>query len=268
MRVSGFPLSDEAGVQALRVGRLKPPHDVSDVDVFVMPVSAWSLSDVPLAQAGEVDTFVTQKRRDEHLSGRRLLGEALRAWGIADLSVVEVHRDQFRAPSIRFIQGVWKRTPLPNISISHSDGMAFVALAPSTHHVGLDAEPLTRTLAENAFDLMAKGEELERLRAKPHEAFRAWTGKEAVQKSLGQGMHLNPREIEIPIETGLVNISIENSKIQLQYWTENGYHLSLATTLAQPPQPNAEELLLERTRAAMADQPDWGVGCKTQRKGA
>ena len=233
-----------------------------------MPVSAWPLAEVPLAQVAEVDTFVTEKRRHEHLSGRRLLGEALKAWGVADLSVVEVCRDQFRAPSLRFIQGVWKRTPLPNISISHSDGMAFVALAPPTHRVGLDAEPVERSLAENAFDLMAKGGELERLRAEPMHVFRAWTGKEAVQKCLGQGMHLNPREIEIPIESNLMNFPIENSNIQLQYWTDKGYHLSLATTPNTPPQPNAEDLLLDRTLAAMKAQPDWGVGCKTQRKGA
>lgn len=49
---------------------------------------------------------------------------------------------------------------------------------------------------------------------------------------------------------------------------ENGYHLSLATTPNPPPQPNAEDLLLDRTLAAMKAQPDWGVGCKTQRKGA
>ncbi len=233
-----------------------------------MPVGSWSLSDVPLAQAAEVDTFVTEKRRQEHLSGRRLLGEALLAWGVSDLSVVEVHRDQFRAPSVRFIQGVWKRTPLPNISISHSEGMAFVALSPASHQVGLDAEPLGRTLAENAIDMMARGEELASLRAEPTHVFQAWTGKEAVQKSLGVGMHLNPRDIEIPIGSSLEEISIEKSKIQLQYWSEKGYHLSLATTPSAPSESSPENLLLERTRAAMKAQPDWGVGCKTQRKGA
>ena len=233
-----------------------------------MPVAPWPLSEVPLAHATEVETFVTEKRRNEHLSGRRLLGEALLAWGVSDLSVVEVQRDDFRAPTVHFIQGVWKRTSLPSISISHSDGMAFVALSPSSQRVGLDAEPIGRTLAENAFDLMARGEELQRLRDEPTDVFRAWTGKEAVQKCLGMGMHLNPREIEIPIGDRIEEISIENSNIQLQYWTENGYHLSLATTSMGPSEATAEDLLLEQTRQAMEAQPDWGVGCKTQRKGA
>ena len=254
-------------MQALGIERLTPPH-ATDVQVYVMPVGSWPLSEVPLAHATEVDTFVTEKRRNEHLSGRRLLGQALLTWGVNDLSVVEVQRDDFRAPTVCFIQGVWKRTPLPNISISHSDGMAFVALSPSSQRVGIDAEPVGRMLAENAFDLMARGEELERLREEPVHVFRAWTGKEAVQKCLGRGMHLNPREIEIPIGGGIEEISIEKSKIQLQYWTEKGYHLSLATTASGLPEPTPEDLLLEQTRQAMQAQPDWGVGCKTQRKGA
>ena len=62
-------------------------------------------------------------------------------------------------------------------------------------------------------------------------------------------------------------ISIGNSKIQLQYWTEKGYHLSLACTPSKPLMPTAEDRLLEKTRLAMEAQPNWGVGCKTQRKG-
>ena len=38
-----------------------------------MPVGSWPLSEVPFHHATEVDTFVTEKRRNEHLeSGRRL----------------------------------------------------------------------------------------------------------------------------------------------------------------------------------------------------
>ena len=132
--------------------------------------------------------------------------------------------------------------------------------------MGLDAEPVGRTLAENAFDLMASGEELERLREEPVHVFRAWTGKEAVQKCLGMGMHLNPREIEIPIGVSNGEISIENSNIQLQYWTEKGYHLSLATTASDLAEPTPEDLLLEQTRQAMQAQPDWGLAARPNEK--
>jgi hypothetical protein len=81
-------------------------------------------------------------------------------------------------------------------------------------------------------------------------------------------MHLNPREIKIPIESRLSNISIGNSKIQLVYWSEKEYHVSLAATLAVPLEPTAEDHLLKETLAAMEDNPTWGVGCKTQRSGA
>jgi phosphopantetheinyl transferase len=146
--------------------------------------------------------------------------------------------------------------------------MAFLALTHPGQAVGLDAEPLDRTLAENAFDMMAKGVELEALRGSPQHVFQAWTGKEAVQKCLGLGMHLNPREIEIPIGPEKKNISIGNSNIQLVYWAEIGYHLSLALRPEAPSKSSPEERILEETRLAMQADPDWGVGCKTQRQGA
>jgi len=250
-----------------QVVRLTPPH-LSEVDVFTAEVKPWEVRDVPLAQPAEVATFATNKRREEHLSGRWLLGQALKRWGVDDLSVLEVVRDEHRAPSLAYIHGVWKRTPLPNISIAHSEGTVFVALVDDRLSVGFDAEPLGRTLAENAYDMMAKGEELERLRASPAHVFQAWTGKEAVQKCLGLGMHLNPRHIQIPIGMNSSEISIENSKIQLDYWQENDYHCSLATGPAKNVTPTPEDLLLEATRSAMESDPDWGVGCKTTRKGA
>ena len=128
------------------VVRLTPPR-ASGVQLLASEVRAWNMEEVPLAQASEVERFVTQKRRDEHLTGRWLLGQGLRAWGVEDLTVVEVVRNERRAPSLAYIQGVWKRTPLPNISIAHSDGMAFVALVEPDRAVGFDAEPLGRQLA-------------------------------------------------------------------------------------------------------------------------
>ena len=159
-----------------QVVRLTPPR-LSEVDLFATDVQAWEVQDVPLAQPAEVATFATVKRREEHLSGRWLLGQALKRWGVDDLSVLEVVRDEHRAPSLSYIHGVWKRTPLPNISIAHSEGKVFVALVDERLSVGFDAEPLERTLAENAYDMMAKGEELERLRAFPRMCFRRGPGK-------------------------------------------------------------------------------------------
>ena len=53
------------------------------------PIGELSLSEVQLAQQDEVATFVTEKRRIEHLSGRLLLDQALTEWGV-DTSLLEV----------------------------------------------------------------------------------------------------------------------------------------------------------------------------------
>lgn len=232
---------------------------------FMMPLLDLSLDMVPLANPNEVATFVTEKRRREHLSGRYLLGLALKQWGCGDLSYLEIQRDEFRAPRLAYIQGVWQRTPLPSLSIGHSGGHAFVALAPAEVSIGIDGELLERRLATNAFDLMAKGDELAELKSLPQHAMRMWVKKEAVQKAMGLGMHLNPRDIQLSIESDNQIISIENSKIQLDYYEYNGYRIAVATTGQEGRPMNAEEFLLEETKVAMEDNPDWGVGCKTNR---
>ncbi len=232
---------------------------------FMMPLLDLSLDMVPLANPNEVATFVTEKRRREHLSGRYLLGLALKQWGCGDLSYLEIQRDEFRAPRLAYIQGVWQRTPLPSLSIGHSGGHAFVALAPAEVSIGIDGELLERRLATNAFDLMAKGDELAELKSLPQHAMRMWVKKEAVQKAMGLGMHLNPRDIQLSIESDNQIISIENSKIQLDYYEYNGYRIAVATTGQEGRPMNAEESLLEETKVAMEDNPDWGVGCKTNR---
>ena len=245
------------------VVELSPP--ASGVRLFLTPVQPRTLAEVPLADAHEVATFATEKRRNEHLSGRWLLGYALALLGETDLSVIEVERNEQRAPSLTFIQGVWRRTALPSLSIAHSQGAVVVALGPPERCIGVDLEPLERTLAPNAFDLIAKGAELDRLRKHPDTSMRLWTGKEAVQKAMALGMHLNPRGIEIPIGDDWVELSIEESNIQLKYWKEYDYHFSLALRPKPAPKPTPEDALLDQTLLAMESNPDWGVGCNTQR---
>ena len=239
-----------------------------DVYLYMTEVSDREVSAVPLADAAEVARFATPKRRQEYLSVRWLLGQCLIRHGIGDLTSLEIQRTEKRAPFLAYIQGVWRRVPLPHISLAHSAGHAFVALSFTSNAVGIDAEPVERELSGNAFDMMAKGDELNWLRMHPNQAMRLWTGKEAVQKALQEGMHLNPRDIEIPIEYSDDNISIVKSNIQLKYWIENAYHLSLATTPSPPAKESAEDLLLEETRMAMLKNPQWGVGCQTQRNNA
>ena len=211
----------------------------TNVRLFSCPIWDVGLGEASLANVDEVRTFVVDKRRREHLSGRWLLEQVLREFMKVDASLVMVIRDEHRAPSLTYINGVWVRTPLPSISIAHSQGRALVAVGPADRGIGVDAEPVGRTMASNAFDMMAKGEELTMLRKHPQRAMNAWVAKEAVQKSMGLGMHLNPREIKISIGESQQEISIENSKIQLDIWVYRAllvWQRRAPTLLWQPPQ--------------------------------
>jgi len=210
----------------------------------------------------EVIPRASEKRLAEHRSARWLLEQMLLSKGF-DIGSIEIRRDENRAPYLAWIEGTWRNEPLPSISISHSMGWAVVAISDSDQWVGIDAEPHDRTIQENAFDMMAKGEELETLRLSPELAIQMWTAKEAVQKAMHLGMNLNPREIAIPIGKSESEISIENSKIKLKIWKDNELSYALATRPSGRLPQTPEDALLDITRERMAD--GFNIGCKTSR---
>lgn len=228
----------------------------------IRPIDPTTLT---LIDWDEIRTFRTDKRKHEHLSARWLLEQALGEWGLKDLTALMISRTEERAPYLNVIHGMWIQYSLPSISISHSDGLACVALIDEGWTVGLDAEPLNRPPKPAVFDMMAKGEELERLNEGKIDPLLAWTGKEAIQKALRMGMHFNPREIEIPIGDLETEISIGNSKIQLRNFLHPTHKITLAYGKDSAPIRSPEEALLEATRDAMDSGASWGVGCSTTR---
>ena len=222
-------------------------------------------SSLTLIDCDEIRTFKTDKRREEHLSARWLLEQALHEWGLSDLSALMISRTEERAPYLKIIHGMWVQYPLPSISISHSDGLACVALIQEGWTIGLDAEPLNRPPKPAVFDMMAKGKELERLNEGELDPLLAWTGKEAIQKALRMGMHFNPRQIEIPIGGLNKEISIGNSKIQLNNYPNETHKIMLAYGKDSAPIRSPEEALLEATRDAMNSGESCGVWCSTTR---
>tara|TARA_B100001540_G_scaffold317241_1_gene349613 strand:- start:1803 stop:2570 length:768 start_codon:yes stop_codon:yes gene_type:complete len=228
------------------------------------PVTELDISQVQLANADEVAKFVTKKRKDEHLSGRLLLDLALEKWGI-DTSLLEVRRNEFRAPSIAYLPGTWVRKPLPSISIGHSNDWAFVALIEFGWTIGIDGEPLELEISSGVFELMAKGEELTYLQNNASQALTYWTSKEAIQKAARLGMNLNPREIKIPIGNNETKIPIENLNFQLKNLSYNGYNISVAISQGEGYDSIPEDDLLNQTLEAMQADEDWSIGCKTTR---
>ena len=234
------------------------------VESYIMRQQPLVEQDVHLIQRDEVKTFATEKRRMDHFNGRRLLEIALSKWGLSTLDDIEVLRTEKREPYLRFIQGVWKNQPLPSFSIAHSGDYVFVALCETGWSIGIDAEPLDRELSSGVYELMSSGDELRFLHAHPEHALMFWTVKEAVQKSMGQGMHFNPRKIKVPIEKNVTHISIENLKIQLENTANYGFQISLALAERNNQPHTAEDALLEETKDAMKTS-EWSVGCNTMR---
>jgi phosphopantetheinyl transferase len=193
----------------------------------------------------------TPKRISDHNSGRLLLEKCLKEWGIPT-DTIEVLRTEERAPFLSWLDGVWRNDPLPGISIGHSGRWAVCALIEPDFWIGIDAEAADRGIQENAFDMMAKGKELDWLKSNPDQAIRIWTAKEAVQKAERMGMHLNPRNIDL-------------SQCNVESFVHADLMVSVAWRKAGQNPRTAEDDLLHQTRIAMQSSESWGVGCKTTR---
>ena len=193
----------------------------------------------------------TQKRLNDHNSGRLLLEKCLQTWGLP-LDSLEVLRTEHRAPYLSWISGVWKNEPLPGISIGHCEDWAVCALVEPGYWIGIDAEKKNRKIQTNAFDMMAKDEELNFLIENSKMAIEIWTAKEAVQKAEKLGMHLNPRDI-----------NLEN--YQVESFVHDDLFVSVSWRKAGDYPRTAEDDLLDKTAQAMKDNPDFSVGCKTVR---
>ena len=196
----------------------------------------------------------TDKRLADHNTGRLLLEECLAEWSIP-VDSIEVLRTEERAPYLSWLDGVWKNQPLPDISIGHSGEWAVCGLIEPGYWIGIDGEPSDRGIQENAFDMMAKGEELDWLKSNPKQAIRVWTATDAIQKSEKKGMHLNPRDISI-------------EQHQIESFIHDGMMISVAWREAGIAPRSAEDELLDATLEAMKENSDFSVGCKTTRNNA
>ena len=193
----------------------------------------------------------TQKRLNDHNSGRLLLERCLQHWDLP-LDSLEVLRTEHRAPYLSWINGVWRNEKLPGISIGHCEGWAVCALVEPGYWIGIDAERKDREIQANAFDMMAKGEELNFLIENSKMAIEIWTAKEAVQKAQKLGMHLNPRDINLADYE--VKSFIHDELMVSVSWREAGKNPR-----------TAEDDLLDATMEAMKNNPEFSVGCKTIR---
>ena len=245
-------------------------RDSPRIEILIQQMSSNLDEELPiLVNVDEYSTFKTDKRRVEHRAGRTALAEALENWGF-DSSQLEVVRDDNRAPSLKWIQGVFKNEALPAISIGHAEGYAIIALIEFGWWVGIDGESKVRGIAENAFAEFCKGDELHWLKANPSEAIRLWTSKEAVQKAMHLGMGLNPRNITIPQSTSNQEIYIEGMKIQLENFQQENFQIGLAWRVAGSQLRSHEDDILDATREAMRDEAGnliFDVACQARRAG-
>lgn len=243
---------------------------VDDVLVRTAPVRSWAHAPLPLlTSVDEVTLMRTSKRRDEHLTSRSLLSEALRQWGMttSDLMSLEIRRDPHRAPYLAWIQGTFRRTDLPSISIGHGAGQAIVAVCGGDRWIGIDSEPKDRAIDRAAYDLFARGDELDILSDAPERAMLHWVAKEAVQKAMRLGMHLDPRSIPFGADLGVGrrSVKVQDVELTLIITEDQGWWRAVAIRDRGDAPSDPESSVLEDLRRRIESATSMGevrIGCR------
>ena len=164
-------------------------------------VNIWTLSlDLPLQRITELWNLLPadEKDRAEAVGAPRLRQRYVAAWGQVMQILgcvlnttpeqVRLRREGLGRPEI-----AWPRTDL-RFSLSHSDGLATLALVHGCHDIGIDVErirPLAgwKHVAQRHFSPAERSEILRSPANRQHVAFlRIWTRKEAWLKAYGTGI--------------------------------------------------------------------------------
>lgn len=139
------------------------------------------------------------KRRRDWLMGRIALKEAARYWLLTQYGVavmpadIELHPDQSGKPHVNAEMLAALSLPAPEVSLTHTGGMAMAAAAPPGRPIGIDMEFLDGVdpalLSNGAFS------EAERALLGPDAAglVMGWCAKEAAAKLLGTGLTGRPK---------------------------------------------------------------------------
>jgi 4'-phosphopantetheinyl transferase len=164
------------------------------VDIFRVPLDVAPEHQYRLAGSLSTDeyerscSYENELLRDRFISGRGWLRQVLAPYVRTGPKELRFATNRYGKPQL-----VWPRTPRPNFSLSHSGGLAVVAVA-SLAHVGVDLELVRPDIAclEVAQQFFSGAERLEFEMLGEDERltgfFRLWTRKEARAKALGVGL--------------------------------------------------------------------------------
>jgi 4'-phosphopantetheinyl transferase len=200
--------SNDSGVDALY-------RYTQQVDMPIAGVDVWRAQlDI---DDGDMQTCARLLSPDEHQHAARLHFERIRkryVVGRAFLRVLLARYLQKSPHALKFQTGRFGKPalaggPAPvDFNLSHAEDLAVLGIS-QIYEVGIDIESLRRTvdgdaLAQRVFSASEYAEfrlmpEFQRKRA----FLEAWTRKEAVAKTLGQGLHVPFDKIEGSVGTGI-----------------------------------------------------------------
>lgn len=223
---------------------------ISQIDLWVAPTVAGSVvlpdnSFNILSNSEKIRyrRFLFESHRHQYLASHTLLRKVLSytVGGEVEPGRWLFTRNKYGKPAVD------TKAQLPNLhfNLSHSGGLAVVAVS-LTCPVGVDIEPLCKTIEADHIDFVISTGEREWLKSRPfthrgEDFTRIWTVKEAYAKLLGKGFSLDFESFEVALEPLRIirkkfpcqhadDLYLETRKIRI---LDDKYSLSLAAWCTQ-----------------------------------
>ena len=143
----------------------------------------------------KAEAFKFDKHRNRYVRGRALLRMQLGELLKCPPETIILKTGKFGKP--------YETTEQIQFNLSHSGDLAWYGYSFDLPAIGLDIERIDRNLAiEGLAKHYFTADEQEQLSSSPHQNkhelfFKIWTAKEARMKLTGEGLHLDPRDIDL-----------------------------------------------------------------------
>jgi len=174
-----------------------------DITLAWAPIEQNEESGIPFVDPEVLKAKPSQKRLNEYLSSRKLLGKMLINQGI------EAAKFTLRKKELGKPFGSMNGQEV-HLSFSHSPSWVFCGLS-ETREIGVDCEPIDR---EAKMDILRRIlDDSEREVLKEESLLSIWTMKEAVVKCLGTGIRTSLKKYQLQKSGDLFEVNTENGSI-------------------------------------------------------
>jgi phosphopantetheinyl transferase len=197
---------------------LQNPFLPKEITIGWDTIQKYKANKLPFIDAHFLDQTISEKRKNEHYSGRKLFGNLV---DYLDLpaSSIELLKTDLGKPYAK------NGDKMIYTSFSHSQDWVLSGIS-LKFDIGLDCERLDRKISENVIDRIRS--ETEKAMMQDVSDLEMWTMKEAFVKCIGTGIRMNLKNYPITKQENKYVVRWQNVRIYIVPFIWQNHQLAVA----------------------------------------